>query len=99
MPGTPSFTAKAIVIGERVQNFRCFQPDGSGSSGSFAQSSSRSQPARHRVSVRRPDIAMIAAACGFDAVYIDLEHNPTSLETAAGVCVAALGMGITPIAR
>jgi len=42
---------------------------------------------------------MIAAACGFDAVYIDLEHNPTSLETAAGVCVAALGMGITPIAR
>jgi hypothetical protein len=25
--------------------------------------------------------------------------HPTSLETAAGVCVAALGMGITPIAR
>src|ERR1700728_4749332 len=42
---------------------------------------------------------MIAAACGFDALYIDLEHNPTSLETAAGVCIAALGMGITPIAR
>jgi 2-keto-3-deoxy-L-rhamnonate aldolase RhmA len=41
---------------------------------------------------------MIAAACGFDAVYIDLEHNPTSFETAAGVCVAALGTGITPIA-
>jgi 2-keto-3-deoxy-L-rhamnonate aldolase RhmA len=49
--------------------------------------------------LRTPNIAMIAAACGFDAVYIDLEHNPTSLETAAGVCVAALGMGITPIAR
>ena len=46
--------------------------------------------------LRSPNIAMIAAACGFDAVYIDLEHNPTSLETAAGVCVAALGMGITP---
>ncbi len=46
-----------------------------------------------------PNIAMIAAACGFDAVYIDHEHNPASLETAAGVCVAALGMGITPIAR
>jgi 4-hydroxy-2-oxoheptanedioate aldolase len=42
---------------------------------------------------------MIAAACGFDAVYIDLEHNPTSLETAAAVCVAALAMGVTPIAR
>src|SRR5271168_790453 len=49
--------------------------------------------------LRSPNIAMIAAACGFDAVYIDLEHNPTSLETAAGGCVAALGMGITPIAR
>ena len=49
--------------------------------------------------MRTPDTAMIAAACGFDAVYIDLEQNPTSLETAAGVCVAALGMGITPIAR
>ena len=46
-----------------------------------------------------PNIAMIAAACGFDAVYIDLEHNPTSLETVAGVCTAALGIGITPIAR
>jgi len=49
--------------------------------------------------LRTPNIAMIAAACGFDAVYIDLEHNPTSLETAASVCVAALAMGITPIAR
>jgi len=49
--------------------------------------------------LRTPNIAMIAAACGFDAVYIDLEHNPTSLETAAGVCVPALGMGVTPIAR
>src|SRR5947209_12769979 len=49
--------------------------------------------------LRSPNIAMIAAACGFDAVYIDLEHNPTSLETAAGVCVAALAMGLAPIAR
>src|SRR6202023_32672 len=29
--------------------------------------------------VRTPNIAMIAAACGFDAVHIDLEHDPTSL--------------------
>jgi 2-keto-3-deoxy-L-rhamnonate aldolase RhmA len=41
--------------------------------------------------MRTPNIAMIAAACGFDGVYIDLEHNPTSLETAAAICVAALG--------
>lgn len=26
---------------------------------------------------RTPNIAMMAAACGFDALYIDLEHNPT----------------------
>jgi len=49
--------------------------------------------------MRTPNIAMIAASCGFDAIYIDLEHNPTSLETAAAICVAALGLGITPIAR
>src|ERR1017187_10474523 len=49
--------------------------------------------------MRTPTVAMIASACGFDAIYIDLEHNPTSLETAAGICVAALGVGITPIAR
>lgn len=49
--------------------------------------------------MRTPNIAMIAAACGFDGVYIDLEHNPTSLETAASICLAALGPGITPFAR
>ena len=49
--------------------------------------------------MRTPNIAMIAAACGFRAIYIDLEHNPTSLETAAAICVAALGIGFTPIAR
>lgn len=49
--------------------------------------------------MRTPNVAMLAQACGFDAIYIDLEHNPTSLETAAGICVAALGIGITPIAR
>jgi 4-hydroxy-2-oxoheptanedioate aldolase len=49
--------------------------------------------------MRTPNIATIAASCGFDGVYIDLEHNPTSLETAAAICVATLGLGITPIAR
>src|SRR5262249_14609252 len=49
--------------------------------------------------MRTPNVAMIAAACGFDAIYIDLEHNPTSLEAAAAICVAALGIGLTPIAR
>ena len=30
MLGAPSLTAKAMLIGERVQNFRCRQPEGSG---------------------------------------------------------------------
>ena len=49
--------------------------------------------------MRTPNIAMIAGACGFDALYIDLEHNPTSLESASAICVTALGSGVTPIVR
>src|SRR5260370_41998811 len=39
MLGTPSLTAKAMVIGERVQNFRCRQPEGSGSRGKLCPKS------------------------------------------------------------
>jgi 2-keto-3-deoxy-L-rhamnonate aldolase RhmA len=49
--------------------------------------------------MRTADVAMIAASCGFDALFVDLEHGPTSLESASLICVAALGAGITPIAR
>ena len=42
--------------------------------------------------LRTPNIATIATACGFDAIYIDLEHNPTSLETTAGVRLNLTGM-------
>ena len=49
--------------------------------------------------MRTPDVAMIAAECGFDALFVDLEHGPTSLESASLICVAALAVGITPIAR
>jgi 2-keto-3-deoxy-L-rhamnonate aldolase RhmA len=48
---------------------------------------------------RTPNIIMIAAAAGFDAIYVDLEHNPTSLETASMLCVAAISAGITPMVR
>ena len=40
--------------------------------------------------MRTPDVAMIAAACGFDALFVDLEHGPTSLESASlSICNAS----------
>lgn len=48
---------------------------------------------------RTSDISMIAAACGFDAIYVDMEHSPLSLESTSTLCSAALGAGITPIVR
>lgn len=48
---------------------------------------------------RSPDIAMIAAECGFDAIYADMQHSPLSLETVSAICVGALGQSITPLVR
>jgi len=49
--------------------------------------------------MRTAEAPVIAAACGFDAIFIDLEHSATSTETAAMISVSAIGAGITPIAR
>lgn len=49
--------------------------------------------------MRTAEAPVIAAACGFDAIFVDLEHSATSTETAAMICVSALNAGITPIAR
>src|SRR5690554_6696714 len=48
---------------------------------------------------RTADIAMIAAACGFDAIYVDMEHSPVSLESTSTICIGALGAGILPLVR
>jgi 2-keto-3-deoxy-L-rhamnonate aldolase RhmA len=48
---------------------------------------------------RTPDVPGIAAACGYDAVYVDLEHTATSLETAAMLCAIAAGAGISALVR
>jgi 4-hydroxy-2-oxoheptanedioate aldolase len=48
---------------------------------------------------RTPDVPAIAAACGYDAIYVDLEHTSTSLETAAMLCASALGAGISGLVR
>lgn len=48
---------------------------------------------------RSVEIGMIARAAGFDFLFIDLEHGSMGMETAAGICVAALGQGVTPVVR
>lgn len=48
---------------------------------------------------RTPDVPAIAAACGYDAVYVDLEHTSASLETAAMLCASAVGAGISGLVR
>src|SRR5262245_9147063 len=47
----------------------------------------------------RIEIAHIAKSCGFDALYIDLQHSSLSMETTSQLCIAALGVGITPLVR
>ncbi len=49
--------------------------------------------------LRTVDSAMIAQACGFDVVIVDREHAPISAELTSGICVAALGLGLTPLVR
>ena len=51
------------------------------------------------LNARTPDVPAIAAACGYDAVYVDLEHTSTSLDTAAMLCASAIGAGISSLVR
>ena len=48
---------------------------------------------------RTADTGLIAKACGFHWLMIDLEHNAMDLDTAAQIGVAAMCAGITPIVR
>ena len=48
---------------------------------------------------RTVDVAKIAKTCGYDWLFVDLEHNSMDLDTAARICVAALDAGITPLVR
>jgi len=45
------------------------------------------------------EIARIAATAGFDSIYVDIEHNTLSIDTACQICMAALDAGITPLVR
>ncbi|MCO6384936.1 HpcH/HpaI aldolase/citrate lyase family protein [Oceanicola sp. 502str15] len=48
---------------------------------------------------RTSDTAMVAKSCGFDWLFIDMEHNSMDLDAAAQMCVSALPTGVTPIVR
>ena len=49
--------------------------------------------------VRSVDIAVAARTCGYDAIYVDLEHSVIPEAAAAQICVTALNVGITPLVR
>lgn len=48
---------------------------------------------------RTADIALAMKTCGFDWLFIDLEHGSMALDTAVQISTAALGIGISPIVR
>jgi 2-keto-3-deoxy-L-rhamnonate aldolase RhmA len=48
---------------------------------------------------RTVDIATIAKTCGFDWLFIDMEHSALDVDTAAQIAFASLAAGITPIVR
>jgi 4-hydroxy-2-oxoheptanedioate aldolase len=49
--------------------------------------------------LRSGEVARIMKSAGFDWLFIDLEHGPSSVETAFTISVAALDAGIVPMVR
>lgn len=45
------------------------------------------------------DIALVAKTCGYDAIYVDLEHSVVPEAAAAQICLMALAVGVTPLVR
>ncbi|MGE0630277.1 MAG: HpcH/HpaI aldolase/citrate lyase family protein [Hyphomicrobiaceae bacterium] len=45
------------------------------------------------------EIAQIAKSCGYDTLYVDVEHSTLSLRQTGQICMAALSAGITPFVR
>ena len=48
---------------------------------------------------RTGNIAKIAVACGYDFLFIDMEHGPLGIETVSDICTAALDAGCSPVVR
>jgi len=49
--------------------------------------------------LRTVEVARVMKTAGYDFLFIDLEHGPTSVETAYSISVAALDAGIAPLIR
>lgn len=48
---------------------------------------------------RTGSIARMAHGCGYDALYIDLQHSTISMDMTSDICTAAQDVGITPLVR
>jgi 4-hydroxy-2-oxoheptanedioate aldolase len=48
---------------------------------------------------RTPEIARVAAAAGYDVLWVDLEHSTMPIDAAAQICHAALDLGLFPLVR
>jgi 4-hydroxy-2-oxoheptanedioate aldolase len=48
---------------------------------------------------RGVEVVAQAAACGFDSIYVDLEHAPLTLSETGAICVAGRLSGVTPLVR
>lgn len=49
--------------------------------------------------VQSIEVAQIAQSCGYDTMYIDVEHSSLSLHDTGQICMAAIAAGITPFVR
>lgn len=49
--------------------------------------------------LRTSAVGMLAASCGHDWIFIDMEHGAFSMHEATQICIAALTTGMTPIVR
>jgi 2-keto-3-deoxy-L-rhamnonate aldolase RhmA len=49
--------------------------------------------------LRTVEVARVMKTAGYDFLFIDLEHGPTSVESAYAISVAALDAGIAPLIR
>jgi 4-hydroxy-2-oxoheptanedioate aldolase len=48
---------------------------------------------------RSPEIAKVAKACGYDWLFVDLEHSSLDIDQASQLCLAAASAGIVPLVR